>query len=84
MTTNQRRYSLINEYSIAWEFCGNNTKAKIKIANLLNIQLKDCERIDKEKEILNEFLPQSVIEAMERAQQHIVDSQPLALYKKDN
>jgi len=53
--TNKRRYSLVNEYVIAWEFCGNNTKAKIKMVRSINTQLKDCERIDKESEEYKEF-----------------------------
>lgn len=33
---------LIQDYSVAWEFCGNKTSAKIKLAKELNKQLRLC------------------------------------------
>ena len=38
---------LIDSYSIAWEFCGNNTKAKIKLAKKLNNEVKELSRSDR-------------------------------------
>ena len=42
---------LIDSYSIAWEFCGNNTKAKIKLAKQLakklNNEVKKLSRSDR-------------------------------------
>ena len=42
---------LIDSYSIAWEFCGNNTKAKIKLAKQLakklNNEVKELSRSDR-------------------------------------
>ena len=32
--------NLVNQYSIMWEFCGNNTLAKIKVAQTLSENLK--------------------------------------------
>jgi hypothetical protein len=66
---------LVNEYSIAWEFCGNNTGAKLKTVEKLNEKLKEIDSLFK-------FLPVSVIKAMERVQELVVRSQPVPSYPK--
>jgi hypothetical protein len=73
---------LINQYSIAYEFCGNNTKAKLILTNEFNLKLNELPYVKYTNLKYGCFLNTAVVNAMQRVQDSIVKSQPIPSINK--